>query len=67
MKKSCKFGHPYSGDNLALTKDGHRECRECRRVSHRNQRAKARNPLNNLVFWEVRHRGLHKINSGHTL
>lgn len=27
----CRLGHPYSGNNLIVTKDGTRACRECRR------------------------------------
>lgn len=31
----CPHGHPYSGENLKLTKDGHRECYTCARKASR--------------------------------
>ena len=31
-KTHCLRGHPFSGDNLWLEKDGRRHCRACRRV-----------------------------------
>jgi hypothetical protein len=30
-KTRCIYGHPLSGDNLRITKRGHRDCRECQR------------------------------------
>lgn len=32
-KTHCPKGHPYSGENLVITRQGHRICRECRRRS----------------------------------
>lgn len=31
----CRRGHPFSGDNLYINPDGHRECKECRRIAMR--------------------------------
>ena len=31
LKTHCPAGHPYSGDNLRLTRNGYRRCRECGR------------------------------------
>jgi hypothetical protein len=31
LKTHCKYGHPYSGENLYLTSEGRRQCRECRK------------------------------------
>lgn len=35
----CPRGHAYAGDNLILTKDGSRVCRECRNAYQRTLRA----------------------------
>ena len=32
-KEECPKGHPYSGDNLILGKDGKRRCRTCKNAS----------------------------------
>ena len=41
-KTHCKYGHPFSGDNLRITPEGYRACMECkRRASREWQRAKA--------------------------
>lgn len=37
-KTHCPQGHPYSGDNLLVSKKGERFCRECRRGSDRRRR-----------------------------
>jgi hypothetical protein len=44
-KTHCPKGHPYSGENLYLKKDGHRECNKCARLRSRASyhRKKARN------------------------
>ena len=34
-KTHCIHGHPFSGDNLYVTPDGRRDCRECRRDASR--------------------------------
>lgn len=34
-KTHCPQRHPYSGDNLFLTRDGRRECRICRKAAFR--------------------------------
>jgi len=39
---SCCRGHPLSGDNLYLTPNGRRQCRECRRESVKRYRLAAR-------------------------
>lgn len=36
----CVKGHPFSGDNLFVRKNGHRECRTCMRDRARAYRAK---------------------------
>ena len=41
-KTECPYGHPYSGDNLRIAKDGSRHCRECDRRHTAEYRA--RNP-----------------------
>lgn len=35
-KNSCIHGHPLSGKNVRITKEGHRDCRECGKVDARN-------------------------------
>lgn len=35
-KTECPKGHPYSGDNLIVGKDGKRRCRECDRSRKRS-------------------------------
>jgi hypothetical protein len=39
-KTRCPEGHPYVGDNLIVTKNGRRRCRECRRRDNRAQYVK---------------------------
>lgn len=44
-KAVCKNGHPFAGDNVALTKSGKRVCRQCGRMAalahyHRKQALK---------------------------
>jgi hypothetical protein len=41
-KTHCLLGHPYSGDNLFLSKDGHRRCRTCIRARDARRRARRR-------------------------
>lgn len=36
----CPHRHPYSGKNLFVTKDGHRQCKICKRAADRRWRAK---------------------------
>lgn len=36
---SCPAGHPYSGDNLAIKRDGSRRCRACHRAQERMRSA----------------------------
>lgn len=45
-KTHCPYGHPYSGDNLRIAKDGKRVCRECARrwVREADERKRAANP-----------------------
>lgn len=38
----CKHGHPLSGDNLFVRKNGKRECRACMRSRNNKHRAAAR-------------------------
>ena len=39
-KTHCPHGHPYEGDNLMLTKHGHRFCRACLQERNRKWTAK---------------------------
>jgi hypothetical protein len=41
LKTHCPQGHPYAGDNLYVTKAGHRQCLACRFIRNR-ARAKKR-------------------------
>lgn len=41
-KTHCPYGHPYSGDNLAISKYGSRQCRECWRFWGKNKRPRKR-------------------------
>lgn len=45
-KTHCPAGHPYSGDNLRICKDGKRACRACAReqIARRRERERAENP-----------------------
>jgi len=45
-KTHCPYGHPYSGDNLRIAKDGKRVCKECARRYSReaDERKRAANP-----------------------
>ena len=36
----CKQGHPYSGENLYVTPDGRRICKECNREAKREYRSR---------------------------
>jgi len=36
----CRRGHPLSGDNLMIGRDGHRRCRECMRLARLRWKAK---------------------------
>ena len=38
-KTHCPHGHAYSGKNLYVSRDGHRECRTCMRERSRRSRA----------------------------
>lgn len=40
-KVNCKRGHPLSGDNLRITVNGSRECKECQRDRVRQWRTRA--------------------------
>lgn len=42
-KTHCKHGHPFSGDNLIVTREGYRQCRACcnRRLRESRARRKA--------------------------
>jgi len=42
-KTHCIRGHAFSGDNLRITKEGYRYCKECGRVSSRNGYRKRNN------------------------
>lgn len=35
----CKYGHPFSGDNLYVDANGYRICRTCQRIASRRARA----------------------------
>lgn len=35
-KTHCKRGHPLSGDNLQINKNGSRHCKECLKITYRN-------------------------------
>lgn len=37
-KTHCPKGHPYTGDNLAVWKDGFRNCRTCKRARNKRRR-----------------------------
>lgn len=39
-KLYCKRGHPLLGENLYVTRKGHRQCRECLRLHARNARSR---------------------------
>ena len=41
-KTHCPHGHPYSGDNLYVRKDGSRDCRECGRIKSAAYKARQR-------------------------
>jgi len=41
-KKSCKYGHPYSGDNLFVASRGGRGCRMCEKERRLRQNAARR-------------------------
>lgn len=41
-KTHCPYGHPYSGDNLRIAKNGRRCCRECERRYSREHEARKR-------------------------
>lgn len=53
LKTHCPNGHPYSGDNLYVTKAGHRQCRTC----IRNRRCKAQDAAFDLAK-RLCHRGI---------
>ena len=36
LKTYCKHGHKLIGNNVIINKKGHRNCRECKRISYRN-------------------------------
>lgn len=38
-KTHCKWGHPFSGDNLRIDKSGKRVCKTCARAAHRRWKA----------------------------
>jgi hypothetical protein len=42
VRTHCPHGHPYSGDNLYITRQGARACRECGRQAVRRRRARLR-------------------------
>jgi hypothetical protein len=47
-RPNCPQGHPYAGDNLYRTKEGHRMCRACGRDKARRlrrQKAQSRQPI----------------------
>jgi hypothetical protein len=41
-KTHCPRGHAYEGDNLVVTKDGWRKCRECHRIRSYERHSRAR-------------------------
>ena len=41
-KTHCLRGHPFGGNNLKITKGGHRLCRECEKIRGAAKRARAR-------------------------
>lgn len=45
IKPHCPQGHPYSGDNLILSKEGYRSCRVCARMFSRTYMAQQRASL----------------------
>lgn len=44
-KTHCKRGHPLSGDNVRIDDDGHRGCKACIRVHHREYMRERRKKL----------------------
>ncbi len=40
MKTHCPRGHEYSGENLIISKKGHRHCKACKAMADANYRAK---------------------------
>lgn len=40
-KTHCPYGHPYSGDNLRVSKKGHRRCKQCSADSSTRKRRRA--------------------------
>jgi hypothetical protein len=55
-KTHCPKGHELSGDNLVVTKAGHRRCRECRRLAQpaATARYKAKDPERFLALGRER-------------
>lgn len=45
----CKSGHPFDEENTYNTKDGHRECKECRREATRKWRRENKLPKLTLL------------------
>lgn len=39
VRTHCPKGHPYSGENLFIGRDGHRNCKTCRLVAERRRHA----------------------------
>jgi hypothetical protein len=37
QKTECKHGHPFTAENTYITASGHRNCRECHRISMRKR------------------------------
>lgn len=45
VKQCCPHGHPYSPDNTFIDRNGHRECKECRRQqSAKSRQSRVGNP-----------------------
>ena len=51
----CRFGHPFSGDNLFLTPEGWRRCRICTEKSHAENRRMSEQQARRVV--EALHEG----------
>jgi hypothetical protein len=39
VRTHCPEGHPYSGENLNIRRDGTQKCRACARIRDRRRRA----------------------------
>jgi hypothetical protein len=62
LKTHCPAGHPYSGNNLRITKEGNRKCRQC--DSERARRIRKEEESNRVLKGNFKAKKTHCIN-GH--